>query len=112
MLKWPHLRYRQLLVLFAVAPLLLSVPLNLVAHSRQAILQNLHRLIGSRPAVEAGARRAMARPQFVLFGDSLTQHSFDEGSALQHRYLCISKTSSMRATSIYRGCWGIPHHNS
>ena len=87
MLKWTHLRYRQLLTLFAVAPLLISVTLNLIAHSRQAVLQNLHRLISSRPAVEAGALSAMSRPQFVLFGDSLTQHSFDEGSALQHRHL-------------------------
>ena len=31
--------------------------------------------------LESGlAAPAMQRPQFVLFGDSLTQHSFDEGT--------------------------------
>ncbi len=79
MVKRPRLNFRKLLGLFAAALLGTSLTFNLITHSR------LHKApgasssgSGSDPRSE-GERCPMARPQFILFGDSLTQHSFDEG---------------------------------
>jgi hypothetical protein len=51
--------------------------------------------------LESGlAAPAMHRPQFVLFGDSLTQHSFDEGTLAALGDDCKHNTRLVLSTTL------------